>query len=73
VVEQLLRVPAINANAAEADGLTPLHLAAQEGHQGVVKQLLGVPGMNANAAGAGGFTPCTGQFCMSTKEWWSSC
>jgi ankyrin repeat protein len=54
-VQQLL-AKGVNANAADTNGKTPLHEAAEEGHSDVVQVLLAA-GANINAATKTGSTP----------------
>lgn len=45
-----------NVNAVTSDGLTPLHMAAQNGNTGIITLLL-AKGANRNAVDAKGWTP----------------
>jgi ankyrin repeat protein len=49
MTRSLLAVGAIDVNAADDAGQTPLHRAAQAGNREVVEMLLAQPGIDANA------------------------
>lgn len=47
----------VNVNAANADNMTALHVAATHGHWEVVAELLSTPGIAVNIASTSGRTP----------------
>ena len=49
VVRELLKVPGIDVNAIDKNGVTALIGAAEQGHSETVSQLLKVPGIDVNA------------------------
>jgi ankyrin repeat protein len=55
-VLKLLIAAGADVNMARADGYTPLHMAAQNGHAGVVSALLEAAGVDLNKAPADGAT-----------------
>ncbi|MCA7010841.1 ankyrin repeat domain-containing protein [Wolbachia endosymbiont of Tribolium confusum] len=56
IVNTLLKAKGINVNAADQDGKTPLHFAAENSHVDIVKLLI-EKGADVNAAGQDGRTP----------------
>jgi hypothetical protein len=56
-VQELLKKPEINVNAADKHGITPLSNAAYEGHLEIVRELLKKPDIDVNAPSRTGVTP----------------
>ncbi|KHN95247.1 ankyrin repeat protein [Metarhizium album ARSEF 1941] len=47
----------VDVEAGDFDGMTPLHMAAAKGHEGVVQYLVGEAGVNTEARDSRGSTP----------------
>ena len=82
IVKELLKLPGIDVNAANSDGTTPLHWAAEKGlkneneyvlhnffsgHANILAVLMAVPGVNPAVKNKDGDTPI--HFAANKGKW----
>jgi ankyrin repeat protein len=57
VIVKLAKIPGVDFNQADNDGITPAYSAASYGHANVIFELAEIPGVNFNQANNDGITP----------------